>query len=167
MKALSLTQPWVWIILHLGKRIENRTRNLGNYRGTLLLHASKGMTTADWWSAYDFVAKHFGHIGFADQIPQPRSARLVRGAVVGVCEIVNQCGPGPDWQGCVHGVERHVPAAWDGDQERWYMGAHAYVLDQVRELTAPIPCKGALGLWTPPADVEATVRTWMLGGERP
>lgn len=133
MKALSLTQPWPWIILHLGKRIENRSRNLGNYRGTLLLHASKGMTLRDWRSAYDFVAAHFA-LGLADDIPEPDSPALVRGAIVGVCEVVNQCAPGPVWlpHDGPRGVLRSIPASWDGDQERWYMGAHAYVLDQVR-----------------------------------
>ena len=148
MKALSLTQPWPWIIFHLGKRIENRTRNLGNYRGTLALHASKGMAAEDWWSAYDFVASRFGHVGFADQIPQPTA--LVRGAIVGVCEVVGQVGPDV--------------TAIVGYDARWYMGAHAYLLSEVRELTAPIPCKGALGFWTPPANVLAQLRDWMSGG---
>lgn len=84
MKALSLTQPWAWIILHLGKRIENRSRNLGNYRGTLLLHASKGMTRADYQSALNFVFQRFGREA-AEKVPGLDFPLLVRGAVVGVC----------------------------------------------------------------------------------
>lgn len=40
MKALSIRQPWAYAILHLGKDIENRTRNT-KHRGTILIHASK------------------------------------------------------------------------------------------------------------------------------
>lgn len=144
MKALSLTQPWAWIILHLGKRIENRSRNLGNYRGTLLLHASKGMTAADYQSALTFVFQRFGR-DVAERIPGVRSPLLVRGAIVGVCEVVDSFGASP--------AER-CPSG----QSWWYMGAHAYVLSDVRELTAPIPCKGALGFWTPEPDTVKAVR---------
>ena len=46
MRALSLTRPWPHAILHLGKRIENRSDKRGmppmcKYRGPLLLHAAK------------------------------------------------------------------------------------------------------------------------------
>jgi hypothetical protein len=155
MKALSLTQPWAWIILHLQKRVENRTRNLGNYRGPLLLHAAKGMTEKDWWAAYDFVAARLA-LGLADEIPPFRSARLVRGAVIGICDVVNQCEPGAVWH---DDLLRHEPADWKGDQERWYMGQHAYILANVRALPKPIPCKGALGFWTPTPTTLENVRS--------
>jgi len=41
MKALSVRQPWAHAILHLGKRVENRDWRGCNYRGPVLLHASK------------------------------------------------------------------------------------------------------------------------------
>lgn len=160
MKALSLTQPWAWIILHLGKRIENRSRNLGNYRGTLLLHASKGMTLREYFSAFEFVEAQFGH-DLASRIPDPKDPLLVRGAIVGACEVVNQCGPGLRWAEPLPLTPRGLG---NGIDTRWYMGAHAYVFDQVRELTAPTPCKGALGFWTPPADVGAKI--FIHGGTR-
>lgn len=166
MRALSFTQPWVWIMLNLGKNIENRTRNLGNYRGTLLMHASKKMTYDDYMKAVLFVRERFGE-EVAAKIPDFMSQHkpdhdgrsLVLGAIVGVCEVVNQLRPGGAWQP----EETPRPAP----DMRWYMGEHAYLLERVRELTTPIPCKGALGLWRPPESVEAAVRTWMLGGERP
>lgn len=40
MKALSVHQPWAWLIVNGYKDIENRTRKT-NYRGPLLIHASK------------------------------------------------------------------------------------------------------------------------------
>lgn len=140
MRALSLTQPWAWIILNLGKRVENRSRNIGNYRGPLLLHASKTMRQRDWWEAYDFCAKHFGHVGFADRIPKPAS--LVRGAIVGRCNVIEQIAP------------NHSTAGLSDDQRRWYMGAHAYVLDDVKP-TPVVYCSGLLGFWAVPDDVVA------------
>jgi hypothetical protein len=32
------------------------------------------------------------------------------------------------------------------------------VLENPRSLVEPIPCKGALGLWTPPADVVSALK---------
>lgn len=40
MKALSIRQPWAWLILHGYKDIENRTWQT-SYRGVLAIHASK------------------------------------------------------------------------------------------------------------------------------
>lgn len=39
----------------------------------------------------------------------------------------------------------------------WAFGPWAWLLGDVRQLPAPVPCKGALGLWRVPADVEAAV----------
>jgi hypothetical protein len=43
MKALSIRQPWAWLILHAGKDIENRDRKPRNpalhFRGSFLIHA--------------------------------------------------------------------------------------------------------------------------------
>jgi len=40
MKALSIRQPWAWLIVHGGKDIENRTWAT-KYRGPVLIHAAK------------------------------------------------------------------------------------------------------------------------------
>ncbi len=140
-RALSLTQPWAWIILNLHKRIENRPRNIGNYRGPLLLHAAKRMTPDDYWRACEFVKRHFG-TDAAESIPDSRY--LDRGAIVGRCRVVNQCGPNGKW------VDSGPPEITpDAEQAPWYMFAHAYFLAGV-EPTKPIACAGALGFWRPP-----------------
>lgn len=42
LKAISLTRPWPHAILHLGKRVENRSHaQFARHRGPLLLHAAK------------------------------------------------------------------------------------------------------------------------------
>lgn len=40
VKVISIREPWLWAIMALGKRIENRPRR-SHYRGRLYLHASK------------------------------------------------------------------------------------------------------------------------------
>ena len=40
MKALSVIMPWPWLIMKHGKDVENRTWYT-NYRGSILIHASK------------------------------------------------------------------------------------------------------------------------------
>ena len=40
MRVLTVRQPWAWAIVHGGKDIENRTRNVaGAYRGPVAIHA--------------------------------------------------------------------------------------------------------------------------------
>lgn len=39
----------------------------------------------------------------------------------------------------------------------WYTGQHGLVLRNIQPLAAPVPCRGALGLWNVPADVATEV----------
>lgn len=55
MRALSVTPPWPYALLHCGKTIENRERWTGcAYRGPLAIHAS-GLPSlvAAWWKHRD------------------------------------------------------------------------------------------------------------------
>lgn len=75
MKALSIRQPWAWLILHGGKDIENRcwpTR----FRGCFLIHAAKGMTRAEYEDVEDLSCL-------------PPFEALQRGGIVGTVEIVD------------------------------------------------------------------------------
>lgn len=46
-RALSVQQPWAWLIIHGGKDIENRTWRTP-YRGTLYIHAGKKIDTESY-----------------------------------------------------------------------------------------------------------------------
>ena len=143
MRALSLTQPWPWIIVHLDKRIENRSRNIGNYRGPVLLHAALRCTAQDWWTAFEFVRDRVG-LTEARTIPHPD--QLERGAIVGRCEVAGQF----DARAGQISIPTEVDdAVWAEQKKRWYMGQHAYLLANV-EPTRVVPCKGALGFWNVP-----------------
>jgi hypothetical protein len=91
MKALSLTQPWAWLVVHGGKDVENRVWNT-HYRGRFLIHAAKGMTKAQWLHAFLFVEGMAG-TSAAERIP--RYEALQRGGIVGAAVLWDVVPPTP------------------------------------------------------------------------
>lgn len=79
MKALSIKQPWAWLIAHGYKDIENRDWPT-KHRGEFLIHASKGFD--DEGLAY--VLEHCPDIAFV-----PKKNEFPRGGIVGKAEIVD------------------------------------------------------------------------------
>lgn len=77
MKALSIRQPWIWAMFHLGKDVENRTWST-RIRGRVMLHASQKYDHdgAKW------IEENFG-------IVPPDQHSLPRGGFVGSVEIVD------------------------------------------------------------------------------
>jgi len=84
MKALSVRQPWAWLIVNGHKQFENREWQPSNpcrrFRGRVLIHASKGMTDDEYLEAF-CVAHENG-------VMLPPAAELERGGIVGETEIV-------------------------------------------------------------------------------
>lgn len=147
MRCLTVMQPWAWAIFH-GKDIENRTQ-LWSYRGPLAIHA--GQRLSDRGAADPRIHRATMHwqreIADRPGAPVPRLRdELVYGAILGVVELVDVH---PD-AGCCKpwGESAYVE---HGGRERRRI-THL-VLENPRLLAEPIPCKGLLGLWTPPADV--------------
>ena len=166
MKALTVQQPWAWAIIHGGKDVENRTQ-AWTYRGPLLIHAGRrwstrggglipavvdsggvvpGLLDDEQLAAYE---AEFG----ADTNP-PGTA----GAVIGVVDLVDihnsiTC---VDTTGamCSPWAESHY-AEHGGRTRRDIVHLE---LANPRPLPEPIPCRGALGRWTPPPDVLAQVQ---------
>jgi len=130
LPALSIRQPWAWLILHAGKDIENRcwpTR----FRGPFLIHAAKGCTQAELEAAVDFARHAVSEEPLdLDRITVPSLTQLDRGGIVGMAEIVD----------CVS--DENAPAS------PWFVGEYGFVLRNVRPLPF-IPCKGALGFFKP------------------
>ena len=104
MRALSIIQPWAWLIVNGHKDIENRTWHT-HRRGTILVHAGKSIDHA----AYEFLGWH--HPAIADQVPGPKE--IERGGIVGCCTIL----------GC---VER--------SESPWFFGPFGFVLGAQRPL---------------------------------
>lgn len=134
LRALTVRQPWAWAIACAGKTVENRTRGT-RYRGLLAIHASKTVdrVALNEPSILDAIMTREFEIDEA-------AARL--GAVVAVAEL----------RGC------HGPGDCPGTCSPWAArGQHHWNLYDVRRLPEPVPCRGALGLWRLPEDVEHAV----------
>ncbi len=122
MKAISIRQPWAWLILNAGKDIENRTWRT-KVRGRVLIHAAKGLTRDEWLRGLGF-AEHLAKTP-SDLLAQAKFAEVARGGVVGSVDIVD-CLPHSD--------------------SPWYMGAVGFVLRDPRPMSF-VPCKGALNFF--------------------
>jgi len=59
LRALSVRQPWAWAIVQGLKPWENRSRRF-NYRGPVLIHASKTVAT-DYQEACLLIERLSGH----------------------------------------------------------------------------------------------------------
>ncbi|RKE35234.1 hypothetical protein B0G76_1295 [Paraburkholderia sp. BL23I1N1] len=148
MKALSVRQPWAWLIVRpdlVGaartaaiaagelKDIENRTWPT-RFRGRFLVHASKGMTRAEYDDAQDPLWASGG-----PTVELPPFEQLERGGIIGVATI----------DACIHPVDR--VSKWHAD------GQYGFHLADSK----PVPfiaCKGALQFFDVPVDVATQLR---------
>lgn len=133
MRAITVQQPWAWAIIHGGKDIENRTRNIaGKYRGPIAIHAGK---------AESRIGAHDERV-LREMARLPGAPTLFKGAIIGVVDLVDEHRNNHGHR-LIDGCCRSEWAdQWGGT------GAHL-VLANPRPLTEPISCLGALGLWTP------------------
>lgn len=122
--ALSIRQPWAWLILHAGKDIENRqwpTR----FRGRVALHASKGMTRDE----YEDCLATAHHISTTHPFPpgltMPPLKELQRGGIVGTATITACVGR---------------------SDSPWFFGKYGFVLADPQPV-AFVEVKGQLGFF--------------------
>lgn len=184
MKALTIRQPWAQLIALGEKTIETRTRAT-SHRGPLAIHAGlhpppkcqrcngTGMPGPEG-DACDVCAGDG-----IDTVGDTHGEELVFGAIVAVVNVVD-CVPVVRPNGMSRRLEGDDEAALEVDANGlalWRLGEHeqpedftdelpygdfapgrwAWILADVRPLPEPVPCRGAQGLWTVPADIEAAV----------
>lgn len=155
MRGLTLIRPWSDAIVHGPKRVENRPwcppRSMLGAR--IALHAGKKYAT-------DLTA---GSIP-PSWIPRP-PAETPQG-IVGVARLVGflDLREGNYGQQNWRMSEAHSAASLQTlevlhtlDRDPWWCGPVGWLLDEVQALPEPIPCKGMLGLWTLPTDIEQRV----------
>lgn len=76
MEALSIRQPWAWLIAHGYKNVENRTWPT-HYRGEFLIHTGKLSSRGDIRWANDFLK------------PLNVEPEYEYGGIVGIAKITN------------------------------------------------------------------------------
>ena len=141
MRALSIQQPWAAAIAYGTKRAENRTWTVPRWvtGHAIAIHASKKP---------DISARPPA----GEAWPMERKMHL--GAVIAIAKVA----------GCHHSDECMLPASAVPPGVRagcspWAVRGQFHIeLADVHALAEPVPCKGALGLWRLPEDVEKAVR---------
>lgn len=129
MKALSILQPWAWLIVNAGKDIENRSWRTP-YRGWFLVHAGKTYPRVEHDEEAEWLKDDFG-------ITLPPYEQMQRGGVVGQARIVD----------CV----REHESRWKAD-EQW-----GFVLTDQKPLVFT-PFRGQLGWFDIPRELVAAAQ---------
>ena len=141
MKAITVRQPWAWAILHGGKDVENRTRNIaGSYRGPLVIHAGLAEFEKHNMASRALRKAHGGEVPTVVDF----------GAALGVVDLVE-----------VHNGDCIAIETYrEGFEQRiemcspWAEGnRHHLVLANPRPFVKPIAHRGWLGLWEFPDEL--------------
>ncbi|NSX15008.1 ASCH domain-containing protein [Cupriavidus taiwanensis] len=134
MKALSIRQPWAWLIVNGHKDVENRTWPT-RHRGRFLIHASQGMTRREYEEVEEYVdginLEHLMQRTGKPRIVVPPPETLARGGIVGEARLFS----------CVPSIDR---------QSVWHMPGHyGFQLADAKPLPF-VPIKGKLGFFEVP-----------------
>lgn len=155
MKGLTLTQPWASLVAIGEKRIETRSWQT-SYRGPLAIHAGKGLKPVGNRAGLCnlcltdpfFSALFEGGIEGPDDLPL---GAVVATADLAAClptehldELLERMPSMADFE-----PSPNEKAFGDYTPERF-----GWVLRNVKPLSTPIPCSGALSLWRLPSEVE-------------
>ena len=131
MRVLTVRQPWAWAIIHGGKDVENRVRNIaGAYRGPLAIHA--GLT----YDADAVISPPPLYV----PVPFDPDGAYCRplGCIIGVVDLADVHHADWCWDDIGTGPRHCSPWA---EVDTWHL-----VLANPRPLTEPIPHRGGLGL---------------------
>lgn len=131
MKALTIKQPYAWAIFN-GKNVENRSQ-AWKYRGPLAIHS--GITYSR--PGHDEIMEILGFCLTSSGVLKGELPNSAGGAILGVVDLVD------------------IHTGWEGCCPPWgHRGSRAHlVLENPRSLLEPTPCRGQLGLWTPPEPI--------------
>lgn len=154
--ALSIQQPWVWAILHAGKRVENRTwappRKLCGQR--IAIHASKGLDAAGFAALSEIVG---GGV--------PSASHLLTGGIVATAKLLGAAHvvPVDDLDGprvACGELVGHLDEFHPGQisTSPYSVGPWCWLLEDVVALPSAIPIGGRLGLWRVEEPFLAAVR---------
>lgn len=131
MRALTLKQPWLYTITDLDKWVENRSWKIPSDRlgDWIALHAGKTIDKREW----DMAEAIHG---------SPITRDVPIGAIVGAATFTNI-------------VTR--PEQLTGFKRKWFFGPYGWVIERKFVLDYPIPCRGALSLWSVPDEIAVEI----------
>lgn len=154
LRALTLWPEWVWAIVNLDKRIENRTWKLpisewfGLHAGAYIGGRKGSVAEAEGWEAVEDMAVCAGWVtppGLWRTHEYRKDGRIV------------QRDPTAPLTSMIHGLLR-VKSYTMGDPGGWHArGQIGNTFDYI-PLAEPVACKGAQQLWAVPADVVERLR---------
>ena len=152
MKALTLWRPWPYAIFHLppgvAKRVENRSwvPPLGLIGHRIAIHAGKVMDQ----EAGAFIKRRAVTAGHREHLFSMDGPARDEG-IIGTATLLGVLG---EDYGSSGGVIAGSRGALSSAQIMpWFFGPYGWLLDDVRALPEPIPCKGRQGLWDVPAEL--------------
>lgn len=186
MRVLTVRQPWAWAIIHGGKDVENRTRNIaGSYRGPVAIHAGKEVDIMDIAKPEIVGAVFAARLNYGPGDPRTFK-ESPRGAIIGVVDLVDvhrgrnadgkppTCWRPADTLGWVPWDDRE-PFTWNDETGEtdtiesecspWAMRDHYHLMLANPRPIEPIPAKGRLGLWRPAPELAQQITDALGGGE--
>jgi hypothetical protein len=125
-KALSLKQPYAWLIANGYLLVDDRTWGT-QYRGPILIHASKGI-----------YQEYYNYIKSNTDVPISAADKLGYGGVVGIAHLVLCCRPGE----LPEGISRQQRVHFGGVHQAYF----GFLFEQATPL-ALMPCPGKLGIF--------------------
>lgn len=152
IRGLTLWRPWAAAIVHGPKRVENRPwappLGLVSHGLWLAIHAGKR------WDAEGarFIAETWAECPAEldrDEVASGWPPAFSAEGIIGVARVRE-----------VRRLAEVTPAHYE-----WAFGPWCWLLDDVRALPKPIPCRGAQGLWSLPPEVLAVLEPLCV--ERP
>lgn len=127
MKVVSIIEPWASLIKEKVKYIETRSWKT-NYRGKIYIHASLKK-----------VPKKDERINNLITLLKDKDFKY--GHIIAEATLVD----------CIYMDEEFISKIKKNNQEyicgEYSIGRYAWVLEDIKELSKPIPAKGSLGIW--------------------
>lgn len=137
-RALTLWQPWAWLVASGHKGIENRPPGFSfkSFRGDFWIHAGAGSNEGAledaWLSARGLCDELLGEAFVLPVLPD-----LVFGSIIGRATITGILEP--------TGTMFHKPGV------PWHFpDQYGFVVENARALATPVPCRGYQGFWSVP-----------------
>lgn len=138
MKALSIKQPWAWLICKGFKDIENRGSHLSRYIGLkelpsrIYVHHGKRWDAIHAREIFSLLKKAHAELTYEELLqwwgPECNRTDGMFGEIIGEVDIT----------GCV-----------EKSDSPWFVGKYGFTLATPVLYDKPIPCKGKLGFFEP------------------